>query len=79
MDNQNEICQRLVLVWILELPALVEEIFHLVPLLELQRGFQLEFHDLEMLRNGVVSGGFSELVDTVSYDPAEVLAVLSSL
>lgn len=40
VDDKNEVRERFVSVGILELPALVEESFHLVPLLKLQCCFE---------------------------------------
>jgi hypothetical protein len=47
--DKNEIGQRLVMVRTLILPTLIEQVVKLVPLLQLENCFELEFDDLEVL------------------------------
>ena len=64
---------------IFELPALIEETIHLVPLLEPQRSFELKFDNLEMLQNYVSLCGLSKLVDVVGCGTSKIFTVLPSL
>lgn len=78
VNDEHEISQCFVSIGALVLPALLEEIVQLVPLLELEDGFEFELDDLEVLGDDVGLGRSLELVDAFRCGSAEVLAMLAS-
>jgi hypothetical protein len=77
--DKNEIGQRLVMVRTLILPTLIEQVVKLVPLLQLENCFELEFDDLEVLRYDVCLRGATKLVNTFGGGSSKLLTVFPGL
>jgi hypothetical protein len=60
------------------LPALIEKIVELIPLLKLENSFQFKLDDLEVLCDDVCLCGAAKFVDTFCSSTAELLTVLPS-
>ena len=48
MYDEDEIRQRLVMIWALVLPALVEKLVEFIPFLKLEYSFEFQFDNLEV-------------------------------
>ena len=77
MYDQDKVRQRLVVIRVLILPALIEELIQFVPSLELEHRLQFQFDHLEVLRNDVSLGRSAELVYSLGYSVSELPTVLS--
>lgn len=77
MYDQDEICQCLVVVRALILPALIEQLVKFVPPLKLEYCLKFQFNNLEVLGDDVSLGGPAELIYPFCCNASKLLTVLS--